>query len=222
LKSGRILGASPWSIRITGLGLRDALDSNGRTHAAEIRRMVTAAYMTPARAAPATPGLWRPTWGIAISRIRPATRRWRRGGLRIFGGIKAARTQCVLGVGFLTAKIAQERARRELKNNYYWLAYCGGLIVYILRFGWALPLVLAIALLPSILLAEPAPVNAPSRHLHTTRHTGHILCRYTGQRCSTGCGSYADKGVCAEYVCDHRSWNFSGFCLRSVCSPKSC
>jgi integrase len=33
----------------------------------------------------------RPTSGTAISRIRPATRRWRRGGLRTFGGIKAAR-----------------------------------------------------------------------------------------------------------------------------------
>jgi hypothetical protein len=30
-------------------------------------------------------------------------------------------------VGFLTAKIAQERARRELKSNYYWLSYCGGI-----------------------------------------------------------------------------------------------
>jgi hypothetical protein len=29
------------------------------------------------------------------------------------------------------------------------------------------------------------------------------------------------RPFCAEYVYDHRWWNFSGFCLKAVCSPKS-
>jgi hypothetical protein len=92
----------------------------------------------------------------------------------------------------------------------------------ILRFAWALALSLGLTLIPTILIAQPAPANTVGKNLHTNRHTRHAPCHYTGQRCSTGCGTFADKGVCAEYVCDHRSWNFSGFCLKAVCSRKSC
>jgi hypothetical protein len=90
------------------------------------------------------------------------------------------------------------------------------------RFAWALMLSLGLTLIPTILIAQPAPANTGGKNLHTKGHTRHALCRYTGKRCSTGCGTFADKGVCAEYVCDHRSWNFSGFCLKAVCSHKSC
>ena len=90
------------------------------------------------------------------------------------------------------------------------------------RFASALALSLALALMPAILIAEPAPANTAVKNMHTKRHTGHAPCRYTGERCSTGCGTFSDKGVCAEYVCDHRAWNFSGFCLKFVCAPKSC
>ena len=90
------------------------------------------------------------------------------------------------------------------------------------RFACALALSLGLTLIPTILLAQPAQGNTVGENLHTKRHTHHAPCRYTGQRCSTGCGTLADKGVCAEYVCDHRSWNFSGFCLKAVCSRKSC
>jgi hypothetical protein len=90
------------------------------------------------------------------------------------------------------------------------------------RFAWALALSLGFTLIPTILIAQPAPANTVGKNLHTKRHARHAPCRYTGQRCSTGCGTFADKGVCAVYVCDHRSWNFSGFCLKAVCSRKSC
>ena len=90
------------------------------------------------------------------------------------------------------------------------------------RFASALALSLALALMPAILIAEPAPANTAVKNMHTKRHTGHARCRYTGERGSTGCGTFSDKGFCAEYVCDHRAWNFSGFCLKFVCSPKSC
>ena len=76
--------------------------------------------------------------------------------------------------------------------------------------------------MPTNLIAEPAPANTVMKKAYAKRHTAYAACRYTGQRCSTGCGTFADSGVCAEYVCDYRSWNFSGFCLKFVCSPKSC
>ena len=90
------------------------------------------------------------------------------------------------------------------------------------RFVGSVTLPLGLALLLSIMMVGSAPAGAVAQHPSAHRHSGHILCRYTGQRCSSGCGAYADKGVCAEYVCDHRSWNFSGFCLKSECARKSC
>jgi hypothetical protein len=92
----------------------------------------------------------------------------------------------------------------------------------ILKLSWALTLLLGLSGMPTILFAEPALANTAVKKTHGIRHGAHTACRYTGQRCSTGCGTYANKSLCAEYVCDHRSWNFSGFCLKFVCSPKSC
>jgi hypothetical protein len=89
-------------------------------------------------------------------------------------------------------------------------------------FLWAAALSFGLALMPTFLIAQPAPSNTVEKNLDGKRHTNYTSCRYTGQRCSTGCGTFPDKGVCAEYVCDRRSWNFSGFCLKAVCSRKSC
>ena len=94
-----------------------------------------------------------------------------------------------------------------------------GIIVCISRLMWAIALFLALALLPTILIAELAPANTAAKQQHTKRHTGRAPCRHTGQRCSTGCGTFSDKGVCAEYVCDHRAWNFSGFASNLSARP---
>jgi hypothetical protein len=88
--------------------------------------------------------------------------------------------------------------------------------------AWVLALLLGLTSMPTILIAEPAPANTVAENPPTKRQTGDATCRYTGQPCSTGCGTFADKSLCAEYVCVHGSWNFSGLCLKSVCSPKSC
>jgi hypothetical protein len=95
-------------------------------------------------------------------------------------------------------------------------------VVCISRFPLALSLLLGLSLVPTVSSAEPAPAYTVVKKGHIKRHSAHTACRYTGQRCSIGCGTFPDKGLCAEYVCDHRSWNFSGFCLKSFCSPKSC
>jgi hypothetical protein len=102
-----------------------------------------------------------------------------------------------------------------------WL-YQGDCIMRISRFASALALSLGLTVMPTILVAESGPANTAANNLHTKRHAGHARCRYSGQRCSTGCGTFSDKGVCAEYVCDHRAWSFSGFCLKSVCARKAC
>jgi hypothetical protein len=94
--------------------------------------------------------------------------------------------------------------------------------MFISRFAWALALLLGLGLVPTVSVAEPAPAHTAIKNGHIKRHNTHTACRYTGQRCSSGCGTFPNKGICAEYVCDHQSWNFSGFCLKSVCSPKSC